>query len=204
MPAQAHQQPSGPSWHVAASGPSIKPWLPRLAEKPNLIAVNGMCLLLPKVPFWYMGDPIPQDSPIRKWLRKATGTKRFCTIHSMESGSPCEPLCISGTAFDDPDGPGNVNHTYFQFGSAAQTACGIAFKRKARRIYVWGLDYSDHQVVHPVDGCCRQPWKMDSIEEGWKRLRSGMQDLGAVVYNCNPGSRLQALEFADPEKAIKE
>lgn len=184
--------------HCIGCGPSAKPWLEQLKIKPNIIGVNSMGPLL-NPPFWVMVDPI-KDSSIIGWASSREDVTYYCTRYNTEDLPLRNKLCMKtvGTRVQgDPWKDG-----FFMLRSSLVTAAHVAWTLGAKRVIIWGLDMSDHDRT---DGSSGRAWRnMESIREGWRRLRDGLRDLKCEVFNANPDSRITELDFIEPGKAIGE
>jgi hypothetical protein len=185
--------------HAVGCGPSAKPWLPELSVKPNVVAVNSMGPLL-NPPFWVMVDPI-RDASIIQWASSREDVAYYCTRYNVEQLPQRNKFLMRtvGTrVMGEPWKDG-----FFMLRSSLVTACHVAWSLGAERVIVWGLDMSpDHGRCNGDRG---EAWRnMESIREGWRRLRDGLRDLKCEVLNANPDSGIAELDFIDPGKAIGE
>jgi hypothetical protein len=186
--------------HAIGCGPSVKPWLEQLKAKPNMVCVNSMGPVIGNPRHWVMVDPIV-DSRILGWSTsdQAEQTTMYCTKHNqVQLPLKAKLIKVAGTrVMGDPDKDG-----YFMLRSSLMVACHVAWRLGAERVVVWGLDMNDHVRVN---GDCGEPWqKVETINEGWRRLRAGLKDLACDVFNANPKSGVRELEFIDPQTAIGE
>jgi len=185
---------TGGACHVLAGGPSLVPWLPRRDwSTGNVIGCNGIPLLVPDVPIWLMIDPLPGN--LLGWAQSNKRAIKYCTAQNSSQVPNGRVIPVQGKAvMDDPWAKG-----FFFYHCVAHAACHLAWSWGIKTILVWGLDYQDHADAWGGHG---PSWDMDKVEEGWKRLRDGLRDLGSEVLNCNPQSALKALPLVDPNLAI--
>lgn len=222
----------GETIHIFGNGPSLNDFAAHQDWGGMLtIGVNAAAHEINTLRYWISADDLFQCTKralydwVQAWLtgdRRPKGLVALARFNARYIVKQIEHACQGRTDAwlpdhlftHSPQGPADtIAQGLYWTASSCQTALDLARHMGCRRVYLWGLDYTDrsHSYTNAPDlkGDAKdnpgKPWDDYSKHvAGFTELAKACHQAGMQVYNANPCSKLDVFEKVDPASAYDD
>lgn len=189
------------SFHIIGAGPSARDFIPQLAQRQNVISVNGVPSLTP-TQYWYCCDHKDYFYEIASNRGMTRIVSESWEKHPFELDDEVFLAKSFPSGFiSDPEKGG-----LFHGNSSVLGACDLARLMGAVSIVLWGVDYNDN--AHSYDESLpsaqkTDDWDMERIYRQFDQLKLSFKHFNVNIFNASPASALPQFEKVDPHSALR-